>query len=456
MIPILYEKTETDFDSNGLGRLRDCISCVVTEERNGIYECDFEYPVDGAHFADIQLGRIIGVEHDETNDVQPFDIVSYSRPIDGKVEFHCTHISYRQSKMTAYGTNINSLADAFTMLSGAQPSNPFTYWTDKTSTGYMASADGTPYSVRQFLGGLEGSILDAYGGEYEWDKFTVKLWASRGKARSLTIRYGVNMLDYKDETDDSTSYNAMIPFWKGQNAKGADIVVKASMVESGMPSVSGRTECVPMDFTDKFETQPTTTQLRNMAVSYMNSNQTYLPAQTITVDFIRLADTAEYAKFAKLQECKLCDTIKVVFPSYKQEGTFKIVKTEYDVLLERFTSMELGELSTSLAEALGIDSGNGSSSKNNEYNLVAVHNVALSSSGSMSAGGTCAVVTTDVSASVPSGYKIIYADIRGTQNANAICWYCDYTDTTVSYRLRNVGTSAVTTSPTANLLCAPA
>ena len=205
MIPILYEANETDFESNGLGRLRDCISCKVTEERNGVYECDFEYPVDGSNYNLIRLGRIIAVEHDETNDVQPFDIVSYSRPINGVVSFHAVHVSYRQSKLTASGTNINSLADAFTMLGTATPDNPFHYWTDKTSEGYMSAADGTPYSVRQLIGGTEGSILDTYGGEYEWDKWTVRLWASRGRERNFTVRYGVNMLDYKDETDYSES-----------------------------------------------------------------------------------------------------------------------------------------------------------------------------------------------------------------------------------------------------------
>ena len=254
MIPILYESNETLFNNNGLGRLRDCISCTVTEERNGVYECDFSYPVDGQHYDLIQLGRIIAVEHDDTNDVQPFDIVSYTRPIDGVVEFHAVHISYRQSKMVANGTNINTLADAFTMLSNATPENPFTYETDQNvATGYMAAADGVPKSVRSFLGGVEGSILDTYRGEYEWDKFTVKLWDSRGTDRTLTIRYGVNMLDYTDETDDSESCNAIVPYWKGTDQAGNNLVVKGSMVESGMASTTGRTECVPVDFTDKFE-----------------------------------------------------------------------------------------------------------------------------------------------------------------------------------------------------------
>ena len=112
MIPILFEKTETAFNNNGLGRLRDCISCVVTEERNGIYECDFELPVTSSDYEDVQIGRIIGVTHDDTDDIQPFDIVSYSKPIDGVVTFHAVHISYRQSYMTVTGSNINSLSDA--------------------------------------------------------------------------------------------------------------------------------------------------------------------------------------------------------------------------------------------------------------------------------------------------------------------------------------------------------
>ena len=89
MIPILYEKDETAFLDNGLGRLRDCISCMVTEERNGIYECDFEYPVTGQNYDKIQIGRIIGVTHDDSGDVQPFDIVGYTKPIEGVVTFHC-------------------------------------------------------------------------------------------------------------------------------------------------------------------------------------------------------------------------------------------------------------------------------------------------------------------------------------------------------------------------------
>ena len=356
MIPILYDTNETSFITNGLGRLRDCISCIVTEERNGIYECDFEYPMDGANFDLIRVGRIIGVTHDESEDIEPFDIVSYSRPINGIVTFHCVHISYRQSYMTVVGSNINSLADAFTLLSTAEPSNPFTYITDKTSTGYMAAADGTPRSVRQMLGGIEGSILDAYGGEYEWDTWSVILHGSRGTVRDFSIRYGVNMTDYKEDFDSQGTYSSCIPYWTdGENT------VVGDRQDSPSATITGRGECVPLDVSDKFENQPTKAQVEAMGLSMLTEHNTALPTQNIHVEFIRLQDLG-YEDLGALMQCKLCDTINVIFPDYNASGRFKIVKTVWNVLKDRYDSMELGDLSTSLSEALGISNGLNSAS----------------------------------------------------------------------------------------------
>ena len=352
MIPILFEKTETEFDNNGLGRLRDCTECIVSEERNGIYECDFSYPVTGAHYDDIKLGRIIGVTHDDTGDLEPFDIVSFSKPISGVVSFHAVHISYRQSYMTVTGSNINSLADAFALLGTAEPDNPFVYQTDKTSLGYMAAADGTPRTVRQMLGGVEGSILDAYGGEYEWSNFAVYLHSARGVERDFSIRYGVNMLEYNDEADSSGTYSSCIPYWTN-----GGVTVVGSRVDGTTQTATGRGECVPLDLSDKFEEEPTVADLKSMAVSIMNSRNTALPSQTISISFVRLQDMSEYSGFENLYKCRLCDTINVIFPDYGTSGQFKIVKTVWNVLMDRYDSMELGTLSTTLSEALGISNG---------------------------------------------------------------------------------------------------
>ena len=356
MVPILYESNETLFSSNGLGRLRDAISVKVVEERNGVYEADFEYPIDGDNYDLIQIGRIIGITHDDSEDIQPFDIVSFTRPIDGIVTFHCTHISYRQSYMTATGSNINSLADAFTLLSSAEPNNPFTYQTDKISTGYLASADGVPKTVRSMLGGVEGSILDTYGGEYEWNKWTVILHNSRGVTRNFAIRYGVNMLDYNEELDSQGTYSSCIPYW----TDGSTTIV-GNRQDSGGSTVTGRGECVPLDVSEKFESQPTKADVEAMALSIMDSKNPMIPSQTIHVEFVRLQDLG-YEGLENLLQCKLCDTIKVVFPFYNTTGNFKIVKTVWDVLQDRYESMELGDLSVTLSEALGITNTNDKSS----------------------------------------------------------------------------------------------
>lgn len=350
MIPILFEATETSFATNGIARLRDMISCVVTEERNGVFECDFEYPIDGAHFEDIIPGRIIGVTHDESGDLQPFDIVSYSKPINGVASFHAVHISYRQSFLTVTGSGISSLADALDLLTRATPTNPFTYDTDITSTAYFAGANGTPKTVRELLGGSEGSILDSYGGEYEFDKFSVKLKANRGQIRDFVIRYGVNMTEYTDDADYFGAFNSCVPYWSG----GGETPVIGSRVDSGLTSYAGRDLCVPLDLSDKFENAPTTAQLEAEALSYMLRNQTHLPQQNIKVDFLRLQDYSGYEGFENLLQCNLCDTISVVFPKYGMTGAFKIVRTEFDVLESRYIEMELGALQTSLSEALGI------------------------------------------------------------------------------------------------------
>ena len=365
MIPILYESTETSFATNGLGRLRECISCVVTEERNGIYELDFQYPVNGANYELIRIGRIVGVTHDDSGDIQPFDIVSFERPIDGIVTFHAVHISYRQSYLTVRGKSISTLADALTRLSSyATPTNPFTYQTDKTSTGYVSAFDGIPKSVRQMLGGIEGSILDTYGGEYEWDRFNVVLHSARGVYRDFTIRYGVNMLDYNEEMDTSGCYMACIPYW----TDGTNTVVGDKQTASGT-TITNRGECVPLDVSDKFESKPTKAQVNAMGLSVMNSKNPTIPSQTIHVEFVRLQDLG-YTEFENLLQCNLCDTITVIFPDYNASGRFKIVKTVWDVLQDRYESMELGDLSVSLSEALGISNSQTGRSANYKVTTV--------------------------------------------------------------------------------------
>ena len=412
MIPILYESNETAFVSNGLARLRDCVSCVVTEGRNEVYECDFEYPVSGANFDLIKCGRIIAVTHNDTGDLQPFDIVSYSKPIDGIVTFHAVHISYRLGGIVVVNNSVNSLAAAFTGLNALPKTYcPFTFSADFTSNNYIAAYDGVPRTIRQILGGIEGSILDSCGGEYEWDKWNVYLHRNRGTARDFTIRYGVNLVNYQEDTDYQGTFGSCVPYWVGSDDQGQQTVVRGSRVDSNLPTYSGRNIVVPLDLTDKFETKPTAAQLQSLAASYMTANQVNVPSQNINVDFVRLQDMSEYADFAPLLQCGLCDTIKVVFPAYGLDARFKIVKTVYNVLGDRFDSMELGSLATSLADALGISQGS-----SEKYNTI----TNLSMSGDLTVGGNASVsgdIVTNGGVRLNNAKTIYFKDTGGTYRA---------------------------------------
>lgn len=363
MIPILYEKNERSFINNGLCRLHDMVSCEVTEERNGVYECNFVYPVDGANYEKIQCGRIIGVIHDDTKTIQPFDIVSYTRPINGLVTFHCVHISYRLTGYTMKASNVSNIQEAIVAL--IQAGTPFNFDYEVMRFGYMSAANGIPLSVRQFIGGVQGSMLDTYGGEIIWDKFNVTFTKNRGRLTDFKIRYGLNMVNYEEEADFLGTYNQCLPYWTdGTNTIYGDVV------SSGFNTYTGRDICMPLDLSDKFETAPTKADLEAKALSYMQNNQTHLPRQNIKVDFVRLQDTGEYEQFESLLECNLCDSIGVIFPRYGMQGTFKIVRVVYDVLAERYKEMELGALSVSLAEALGISSNSQSLASNNPEDYI--------------------------------------------------------------------------------------
>lgn len=356
MIPIIYESTEIAFASNGLGRLRDCISCKVTEERNGVYELEMEYPVSGANYDLIRPGRIIACTHEDSSDIQPFDIVAMEKPIDGTVVVKGVHISYRQSGMVVRGKNITTLNAAFTKLKQATPSNPFTYTSslDLTASYTITAFDNTPRSVRQYLGGVDGSILDIVGGEYEFDKFAVRLWSNRGERKDFAIRYGVNLTGYNEEVDYSETFNACVPYW----TDGQGNFVVGDKQTSGQPSYSGREICAALDVSDKFESKPTKANVNSAGKSYMSSNETYAAQNNIEINFVRLQDLEGYEQYTNLLNCKLCDSIRVIFPLHGIDRWFKIVKTVYDVLNDRYEEMELGSLQTTLADALGVNDSN--------------------------------------------------------------------------------------------------
>ena len=371
MIPVLIDQYGTSYQTT-LGRLSDCVSCLVTEERNGEYEAEFEYPITGIHYEDIIEGRTILVDHDDTGKAQPFDIYSHTAPIDGIVTYHAHHVSYRLSNVILKPLTASSASSAFSKFeTQTMTPQPFTFITDVATAASFKVTH--PSSVRSVLGGVEGSILDVYGGEYEFDDFTVKLHAARGANNNVTIRYAKNLTDLEEEYDELDRYTAIIPYWmdtdSGECVYGDQITARNGKLFSytwtnrnnvTITDENGEdfyfdyyeSKAVTMDFTDEFQSRPSKEQLEARAAAYLKSNKPWVPKENLEVDFVALWQTEEYKNIAPLERVGLCDTVRIIYTALGVDSTAKVIKVVWNALAERYNSIELGEAKASFADTI--------------------------------------------------------------------------------------------------------
>lgn len=352
MIPVLYSSTTTSFTTNGIGRLSDAVSCEVTEERNGKYELVMEYPQEGIHFEDISEEKIVLAKpYDGALTPQPFRIYRVTKPLKGVVTVYASHISYdlrRNTVLPFSGTNIQN---TFSQIASKMvETNNFTFYTDKTSSSPFTLTH--PVSARGLLGGSTDSLLYKYGGEYEFDGFTVKLLASRGSDNGVTIRYGKNLTELKKDTDTSDIYTGAIPYWTdGEN------YIYGGVVYSEEAGSYPYHITVPLDLSSYFEEAPTVAQLEAKAADYLEDNDTWNPSSNIEVSFVALWQTEEYKDIAVLERVKLCDYVTVEYPRGDISVKAKVIKTVYDTLLERYTKIELGSVKqNTLAQIINTQS----------------------------------------------------------------------------------------------------
>lgn len=344
---ILFDSTSTEFTTNGLGTLHDAVSCFVTEERNGEFELEMEYPITGNRYNDLFLRKIIFAKPNPYDDPQPFRIYFISKPMDGIVTINAEHISYDTSGYPVSPFTAETVMTAFSKLKESSAIEcPFTFFTDKSTAANMTVLK--PSSMRSLLGGVEGSILNIYGGEYEFDKYSVKLWNNRGKNRGVSIRYGKNLTDLKQEENCNSVYTGVYPYWYSEQ----DGLVQLSEKIVNAEGVYNFTRIYPLDLSQEYQEIPTEEQLRSRAKTYMKSNNIGVPKVSITVEFVPLSQTEDYKNFAILETVYLCDTVNVYFPEMNITATSKCIKTVYDVIAEKYDKIELGDAKSTLASTV--------------------------------------------------------------------------------------------------------
>lgn len=352
MIPVLFRADATKFDTFGIGVLADCLSCEVTEERNGAYECTFKYPITGRHYSQIRTERLVKAKPNDTSADQMFRIYRISTPIDGVVTIYAQHLSYDLSNVAALQWEAESISPQLAMervfTNTATPHN-FACQTDySTAKSFSVSK---PQSVRACLGGVAGSFLDLWGGEYEWDNFKVIHHQGRGRHTGVVIEYGKNLTDMEHDDDNTDVYTDLLPYAVNTAEDGTETVV--TLAEVLIPVVETtlvQRKTYIKDFSEYFDMEETITEeaLRAKANNYVASNTLGIGKPSITVAFEPLWKQPEYA--AVLERVSLCDTVTIRHSVLGITTKAKVITTRYDTLAEKYISIELGSAKANLLQ----------------------------------------------------------------------------------------------------------
>lgn len=335
---IMLSQTPMGFQSHGLGALSDTISCEVEEERNGSYELTMEYPITGVHFGEIEMRSIIVAKPNYLDEPQPFRVYQITKPLNGKCTIYARHISYDLSDIPVQPFTAAGIQSALNGLK-ANAMYDVSDWTFATSraTASPFKVD-VPSSIRSWFGGKEGSLLDIYGGEWHYTGKTCRLENSRGADRGVTIRYGVNLTELKQEENCNSCYTGVLAYWSDEDG---------NVVQGSVQNVSGSFDYVRifiLNCSEDYEEAPTAAQLDAKAAAYIENNNVGVPQVNLTLNFVMLQGL--------LNRVDLCDTVRVIFEKLGVEATAKCIRVRWNVLLDRYEEAEFGDAKSTITDSI--------------------------------------------------------------------------------------------------------
>lgn len=366
MTPIIYANNETTFTSLGLGMLPDCVYCKAVEDiESGKIECEFSYPITGVNYSLIVPDRIIKAKPNDTSDLQLFRIYKVSKPINGIVKFYTQHISYDLSMIPIQKINFQSSItqdSLFALLKSkyklpnnsaiANEANLFTF-TNLQPTKSRAIAESVPRSMRAWLGGSDNSFLKVYGGELEFDNFSVKLHETRGSDNGVRISYGKNLTDINADIDIQNTYTTIYAFAVDGNGQYHETTSPVD-ISNGHLNTYGSNRCLILDLSDQFDNDETITEpdLISKAQSYASEYKLNDPITSISVSFVKLWESKEFDTIKNLERVSIGDTVTVDYPELGISSKLRVVKTVYDCLNEKYISIDLGKAKQTIVKML--------------------------------------------------------------------------------------------------------
>lgn len=356
MIPVLYRADATDFSTNGIGNMIDAQCCNVTEERNGAYELYMEYKQDGKYVNLIAEEMIIKAKANiDDNSEQLFRIYKISKSTQGIIIIYAVHISYDMSYLPISKPVIllKTAGEAIEQLLNETPIvNAFSAWSDMTEKKNCII--NKVLSVRNMLGGTDSSILDTYGGEYEFDNFVIKLHKKRGEDTEKEIKYGKNLVSATMESSIENIITAIYPY-ATYYTEDSEVVVtlKEGIIYTPNYKKYAIVRCVPVDLTDliDYDSEITEDMLRTEAAAYAKSGID-IPDVNLRLEIVSLEKSKDFNNIKIIEKIKLCDMVSVLIERLGISVKAKVVKLTYNTLKERVESIEIGNIRQNLAREI--------------------------------------------------------------------------------------------------------
>ena len=356
--PILYKANETNFEHLGVSVLSDASKCHVSREKNGIYILEFDYPVNGKDVDKIKEGMYIKSDAGYRTKNQRF-VVSKITKTQNEFKIYCQHISQVKTTMNAIRPDIT--------LTNVSAMGALTAWRDNLLDSreefFVQSDIGTLNSTtwkvenienaRDALGGKAGSILDVWGGEYEFDNLNITLHKSMGIDNPTIIAYGKNLLDLEQEQSILETYTSVFPFKKytDDNNREQLITLPEILLDSTHLNKFTHRRILKVDFSSD-ENLKTVEQLRSKAKSYIKNNNVGVPKTNLKINYQDLSKVEGVFDNPALEQIDLCDRLKVY---YSELGILnenaKVVKVIWDVILEENHEIEVGDGRSSFTDS---------------------------------------------------------------------------------------------------------
>ena len=374
MKPILYNKNETRFDTYGLGEI-DALKGNATRERNGNYSAYLEYPASGPLASVFEKEMKFKADAGTRTKNQTFEIVRIFKDSSSTIKIYAQHISHKLEYMSVrHGIKVSGTADLAlkTWAKNLVGDYHFDTWSDIDTVLPVTFLVDKMENARLALGGVEGSILDIWGGEYEFDNQTVRLHKRLGRRAPTVLEYGRNILSAESDESIESAYTSVVPFatYTPESQEGDSrqqdpvlVTIPESYVDSKYVSMYANRRIKVVDFSGEFKDEGTgegkkkdiltPEKLKALAIKYMESNRIGAPKINTKIEYVDLAQTLDYAERGWIEELELCDIVPVYYPEIGiTEDDAKVTKVVYDFLNDRNESVEFGMIGESIRSAM--------------------------------------------------------------------------------------------------------